>query len=64
MKRDALPSDLFVGMPLVFARYMRHVKTLDFYEEPDYAYLRKGFAQYFRETFKDVDDGVYDWNGV
>ena len=40
--------------------YLRYCRQLDFYQAPDYAYLRQLWWDIFkREGFK--DDGVYDW---
>lgn len=41
---------------------MRYVRRLDFFETPDYNYLRKLFRDLFeRRGYK--DDGVFDWTG-
>lgn len=42
--------------------YLRYVRRLDFFETPDYNYLRKLFQDLFeRKGFK--DDGIFDWTG-
>ena len=42
--------------------YLRYVRRLDFFETPDYNYLRKLFRDLFdRRGY--VDDGVFDWSG-
>lgn len=42
--------------------YLRYVRRLDFFETPDYNYLRKLFQDLFeRRGYR--DDGVYDWTG-
>ena len=42
--------------------YLRYVRRLDFFETPDYNYLRKLFQELFeRRGYK--DDGVFDWTG-
>ena len=42
--------------------YLRYVRRLDFFETPDYDYLRKLFQDLFeRRGYK--DDGVFDWSG-
>lgn len=45
------------------ATYLRYCRTLDFFQLPDYEYLRHLFWDIFeREGYK--DDGVYDWTKV
>ena len=42
------------------ATYLRYVRRLDFFETPDYDYLRRLFKDLFdRKGF--VDDGEFDW---
>ena len=42
--------------------YLRYVRRLDFFETPDYNYLRKLFQDLFdRKGFS--DDQVFDWTG-
>eukprot|EP00730_Choanoeca_flexa_P019406 TRINITY_DN9479_c0_g1_i2.p1 TRINITY_DN9479_c0_g1~~TRINITY_DN9479_c0_g1_i2.p1 ORF type:complete len:364 (+),score=63.59 TRINITY_DN9479_c0_g1_i2:283-1374(+) len=48
------------GFPSEVGTYLRYCRSLDFYEDPDYPYLRQLWWDVFkREQFK--DDGVYDW---
>lgn len=48
------------GYPEEFATYLRYVRRLDFFETPDYEYLRNLFIKLFeREGHK--NDGIYDW---
>lgn len=48
--------------PEEFATYLRYVRRLDFFETPDYDYLRKIFQDLF-ERRSYVDDGEFDWTG-
>ena len=42
------------------ATYLRYVRRLDFFETPDYEYLRKLFKDLFdRKGY--VEDGEFDW---
>lgn len=48
--------------PEEFATYLRYVRRLDFFETPDYDYLRRLFQDLFdRKNY--VDDGEFDWTG-
>lgn len=50
------------GHPDEFATYLRYVRRLDFFETPDYDFLRRLFQDLFdRKGF--VDDGEFDWTG-
>lgn len=44
------------------ATYLRYVRRLDFFETPDYNYLRKVFQDLF-DRMGFVDDGMFDWTG-
>jgi len=51
---DSYPEEL--------ATYLRYVRRLDFFETPDYDYLRKLFSDLF-ERKGYADDGEFDWTG-
>ncbi|XP_075210350.1 casein kinase I-like [Lycorma delicatula] len=62
VKRSTTIESLCEGHPEEMANYMRYVRTLDFYEEPDYEYLKKTFKElYERKGY--AEDGVFDWTG-
>ncbi|CAO1421841.1 unnamed protein product [Diamesa serratosioi] len=48
--------------PEEFTTYLRYVRRLDFFETPDYDYLRKLF-QDLSDRKGYVDDGEFDWTG-
>ena len=45
-----------------FATYLRYVRRLDFFERPDYNYLRKLFRDLF-DRMGYADDNEFDWSG-
>ncbi|TMW52089.1 hypothetical protein DOY81_002869 [Sarcophaga bullata] len=50
------------GHPEEFATYLRYVRRLDFFETPDYDFLRRLFQDLFdRKGY--MDDGEFDWTG-
>lgn len=53
---------LYCCAPFVdeFATYMRYVRKLDFFEEPDYNYLRKLFRGLMEKNGWDYD-WHFDW---
>ena len=59
---------LYLSMTVFFlpseemATYLRYVRRLDFFETPDYNYLRKIFQDLF-DRMSYVDDGAFDWTG-
>lgn len=48
------------GFPEEFASYMRYVRDIDFYEKPNYEYLRKLFTDLYERRSYKYDD-IYDW---
>eukprot|EP00054_Salpingoeca_dolichothecata_P025125 m.173594 g.173594 ORF g.173594 m.173594 type:complete len:431 (+) comp25253_c1_seq3:159-1451(+) len=60
-KRNTPIDSLCGNFPPEVATYLRYCRGLDFFQMPDYNYLRGLFWDIFeREGFK--DDGIYDWN--
>jgi len=50
----------FFLSPEELATYLRYVRRLDFFETPDYEYLRNLFKDLFeRKGF--IEDGEFDW---
>ncbi|XP_017790407.1 PREDICTED: casein kinase I [Habropoda laboriosa] len=61
-KRNTPIEVLCDGHPEEMATYFRYVRRLDFFETPDYEYLRNLFHDlYEKRGF--VDDGEFDWTG-
>ncbi|XP_034660033.1 casein kinase I isoform X10 [Drosophila subobscura] len=50
------------GHPEEFATYLRYVRRLDFFETPDYDFLRRLFQDLF-ERKGYTDEGEFDWTG-
>ncbi|KAK6631329.1 Casein kinase I isoform gamma-3 [Polyplax serrata] len=61
-KRATPIEVLCEGHPEEMATYLRYVRRLDFFETPDYDYLRKLFQELFDKRGY-VDDGEFDWTG-
>ena len=61
-KRATPIEVLCEGYPEEFATYLRYVRRLDFFETPDYEYLKKLFIDLF-EREGHQHDGEYDWTG-
>lgn len=49
--------------PEEMATYLRYVRRLDFFETPDYDYLRKLFRDLAERKGYNLDDGDFDWTG-
>lgn len=62
MKKKLPLEEICERCPEEFVSYLRYVRHLDFYEAPDYDYLRKLFYDLFILN-RFVDDGIYDWSG-
>ncbi|KAJ8970038.1 hypothetical protein NQ314_001467 [Rhamnusium bicolor] len=61
--KRATPIDVLCeGHPEEMATYLRYVRRLDFFETPDYEYLRNLFISLFTKKGY-TDDGEYDWSG-
>ncbi|XP_065188761.1 casein kinase I-like [Sycon ciliatum] len=61
-KRATPIEVLCADFPEEMSTYLRYVRRLDFYETPDYDYLRKLFRDLFdRKGYS--DDGTFDWTG-
>jgi hypothetical protein len=61
-KRSTPIEVLCENCPEEMAIYLRYVRRLDFFETPDYNYLRKIFKDlYDRKGYP--DDGEFDWTG-
>ncbi|XP_050311449.1 casein kinase I-like isoform X2 [Anthonomus grandis grandis] len=59
-KRSTPIEVLCEGQPDEVATYMRYVRNLDFFETPDYDYLRKMFRDlYVKKGYP--DDGIFEW---
>ncbi|XP_019869358.1 casein kinase I isoform X2 [Aethina tumida] len=59
-KRNTPIEILCEGHPEEMATYLRYVRRLDFYEQPDYEYLRKLFRDLYEKRGYS-DDDIFDW---
>ena len=53
-------SELCVGIPEEFKLYLNYVKSLKFYEEPDYNYCFSLFYEIFKKM-NIINDGIFSW---
>ncbi|KAE9536365.1 hypothetical protein AGLY_007154 [Aphis glycines] len=61
--KRATPIDILCdGYPEEMAQYLRYVRRLDFFETPDYEYLRTLFKNLFEKKGY-VNDSEFDWTG-
>lgn len=61
VKRNTPIDVLCKDLPLEVGTYLRYARNLDFYQTPDYNYMRQLWMDIFtREGFH--DDGIYDWS--
>ncbi|XP_054721169.1 casein kinase I-like [Uloborus diversus] len=61
--KRATPIEILCdGYPDEMSTYLHYVRRLDFFETPDYDYLRKLFQDLFDKK-KYVDDAEFDWTG-
>jgi hypothetical protein len=61
VKASLSSEQLCKGLPVEFALYFDHIRSLGFEDRPDYAYLKQLFRDlFFHEGFE--YDSVYDWD--
>ena len=53
-------DDLCRGVPKEFGAYMKYVRNLGFFEEPNYNYFKKLFRTLFLKMKYEYDD-EFDW---
>lgn len=61
-KRTTPIEDLCANFPSEFCTYLHYVRNLDFFEVPDYAYLRRLFQDLYERSGFPLD-GKFDWSG-
>ena len=59
-KRATLIEDLCDGYPEEFATYLKYVRRLDFFERPDYGFLRRLFLDLMNRRGWELD-WRFDW---
>lgn len=52
-----------IALPEELATYLRYVRRLDFFEQPDYNYLRKLFQDLQSSKGYPHDAKEFDWSG-
>jgi len=62
-KRATAIEVLCENHPEELATYLRYVRRLDFFETPDYDYLRKLFRDLAERKGYSIEDGEFDWTG-
>ena len=60
-KRDTPLEEICDGMPDQILYYMKEVRRMDFYDSPDYDYLRNMFLDVLDEQSMECD-WVFDWS--
>ncbi|XP_073386038.1 uncharacterized protein [Physcomitrium patens] len=60
IKMNTTVEELCDGYPSQFADFLHHARSLGFYEQPDYCYLRSLFRDLFIQKKFQLDH-VYDW---
>lgn len=60
-KRRTTVEELCSNFPSEFCTYLHYVKNLDFFEVPDYAYLRRLFQDLYERSGFPLD-GKFDWS--
>lgn len=61
-KRRTAIEELCANFPSEFCTYLHYVRNLDFFEVPDYAYLRRLFQDLYERSGFPLD-GKFDWSG-
>merc|ERR1712029_289044 len=62
-KRATPIEVLCENYPEELATYLKYVRRLDFFETPDYNYLRKLFEDLAERLGYNLEDGYFDWTG-
>ncbi|XP_039291354.1 casein kinase I-like [Nilaparvata lugens] len=62
IKRTTPIDVLCDGFPEEMANFLRYARKLDFFDKPDYDWLRRQFKDLF-ERRGYSDDGIFDWTG-